>query len=39
MEQLTQKEVASILNCSVEAVKWHVFQARRKLKVRLAEFL
>ena len=38
IEQLPQKEVAAILNCSVEAVKWHVFQARRRLRVRLAEF-
>lgn len=39
LEQLPQKEVAEILNCSVEAVKWHVFQARRKLKEQLADFL
>lgn len=39
IEQLPQKEVASIMDCSVEAVKWHVFQARRKLKQRLAEYL
>ena len=39
MEQLPQKEVATILECSVEAVKWHVFQARKKLKVRLAELI
>jgi RNA polymerase sigma-70 factor (ECF subfamily) len=39
IEQLPQKEVASIMRCSVEAVKWHVFQARKKLKERLAEFL
>lgn len=39
MEQMPQKEVAQILDCSVEAVKWHVFQARRKLKEKLAAFL
>ena len=39
IEELPQKEVASIMGCSVEAVKWHVFQARRKLKERLAEHL
>ncbi len=39
IEELPQKEVASIMGCSVEAVKWHVFQARRKLKEQLAEFL
>lgn len=39
IEHLPQKEVASIMECSVEAVKWHVFQARKRLKLRLAEFL
>ena len=39
IEELPQKEVASIMGCSVEAVKWHVFQARRRLKERLAEHL
>jgi RNA polymerase sigma-70 factor (ECF subfamily) len=38
-EQLPQKEVASIMECSVEAVKWHVFQARKKLREQLAEYL
>jgi RNA polymerase sigma-70 factor (ECF subfamily) len=38
-EQLPQKDVASIMDCSVEAVKWHVFQARKKLKEQLAEYL
>ncbi len=32
IEKMPQKEVAEILNCSVEAVKWHVFSARKKLK-------
>ena len=39
VEALPQKDVASIMGCSVEAVKWHVFQARRKLKDRLADYL
>ncbi len=39
IEQMPQKEVASIMGCSVEAVKWHVFQARRKMKERLAAYL
>ncbi|MCK4340487.1 MAG: RNA polymerase sigma factor [Phycisphaerae bacterium] len=39
IEQLPQKEVAQILDCSIEAVKWHVFQARKKMKVHLAEYL
>ena len=39
IEQMPQKDVAEIMNCSVEAVKWHVFQARKKLKEELAEFL
>lgn len=39
IEQLPQKEVAQIMECSVEAVKWHVFQARRRLRERLAPYL
>lgn len=39
VEQLPQKQVADILGCSVEAVKWHVFQARKKMKVCLADYL
>jgi RNA polymerase sigma-70 factor (ECF subfamily) len=39
VEALPQRDVASIMGCSVEAVKWHVFQARKKLKERLAEHL
>lgn len=39
IEQVPQKEVARLLDCSVEAVKWHVFQARRKLRHRLADYL
>ncbi len=39
VEGMPQKEVAKILNCSIELVKWNVFEARRKLKDMLAEFL
>lgn len=39
VEHLPQKEVAAIMQCSVEAVKWHVFQARKKLRVELADYL
>lgn len=39
VEQLPQKDVAQILDCSIEAVKWHVFQARRKMKEYLADFM
>lgn len=39
IEKLPQKDVAEILDCSVEAVKWHVFTARKKLKERLGDFL
>ena len=39
IEELPQREVAEILGCSVEAVKWHVFQARRKMRIRLKDYL
>lgn len=39
IEQLPQREVAGIMECSVEAVKWYVFQARRKLRQRLDDLL
>ncbi len=39
VEGLPQKEVADILDCSVELVKWNVFQARQKLRELLAEHL
>ena len=39
VEGMPQKEVAEILDCSVELVKWNVFQARKKLKELLAEHL
>ena len=39
IEQLPQKEVAETLKCSVEAVKWHVFQGRKKLKELLKDYM
>lgn len=39
IEGLPQKEVAAIMECSVEMVKWNVFQARKALKEKLADFL
>jgi RNA polymerase sigma-70 factor, ECF subfamily len=39
IEEKPQKEVAQALNCSVEAVKWHVFQGRKKLKELLKDHL
>ena len=39
VEQLPQKDVAEQLKCSVEAVKWHVFQGRKKLREMLKDDL
>lgn len=39
IEGRPQKEVAEMLECSVEAVKWHVFQGRKKLKDLLKGYL
>ena len=39
IDQMPQKQVAEALNCSVEAVKWHVFQGRKKLRELLKEHL
>lgn len=39
IEGMPQKDVAEILECSIELVKWNVFQARKKLKDLLAEHL
>jgi RNA polymerase sigma-70 factor, ECF subfamily len=36
--KLPQKEIAQTLGCSVEAVKWHVFTARKKLKDKLKAY-
>jgi RNA polymerase sigma factor (sigma-70 family) len=39
LEEIPQKQVAQTLGCSVEAVKWHVFKGRRKLKEILKDCL
>ncbi len=39
MAKLPQKDIAKQLGLSVQAVKWHVFSARKKLKDKLAEYL
>ena len=39
MGKMPQKDVADALGCSVEAVKWHVFTARKKLKEKLKDYL
>ncbi len=39
LENLGQKEAARIMGCTVEAVRWHVFKARKKLKKLLKDFL
>jgi RNA polymerase sigma-70 factor (ECF subfamily) len=39
IDELSQKQVAAALNCSVEAVKWHVFQGRKKLKELLKDVM
>ncbi|HEY1923120.1 MAG TPA: sigma-70 family RNA polymerase sigma factor [Tepidisphaeraceae bacterium] len=39
IEQMPQKQVARTLGCSVEAVKWHVFQGRKKLREALKDYL
>ncbi|GJM26024.1 MAG: RNA polymerase sigma factor [Phycisphaerae bacterium] len=39
LEGLSQKEVATIMDCSLELVKWNVFQARKKLRTVLAGYV
>ena len=39
IEKMPQKDVAEVLNCSVEAVKWHVFMARKQLRKNLAAYM
>jgi RNA polymerase sigma-70 factor (ECF subfamily) len=39
IDELPQKQVAEALECSVEAVKWHVFQGRKKLKELLKDVM
>jgi RNA polymerase sigma-70 factor (ECF subfamily) len=38
IEKMPQKDVADVLGCSVEAVKWHVFMARKQLRKTLSGF-
>ena len=39
IEQMPQKDVAEALGCSVEAVKWHVFQGRKRLRETLKDLI
>lgn len=39
LEDMPQKQIAEALHCSVEAVKWHVFQGRKKLKELMKEHM
>ena len=35
VEKMPQKEIAHIMKCSLQSVKWNVFEARKRLKKRL----
>ena len=39
LKDLSHKETAEIMGCSVQTARWFVFEARRKLKVLLKEHL
>ncbi|NLX13923.1 MAG: sigma-70 family RNA polymerase sigma factor [Phycisphaerales bacterium] len=39
IEGWAQKDIADMLECSIENVKWNVFQARRRLRVQLGNLL
>ena len=39
VEKLPQKEIAKIMNASVQTVKWNIFEARSPLKERLQKGL
>lgn len=39
IEGWAQKDIAEFLECSVENVKWNVFQARKRLKVMLGDLI
>jgi RNA polymerase sigma-70 factor (ECF subfamily) len=39
IQEMPQKQVAEALHCTVEAVKWYVFQGRKKLKELLKDHL
>jgi len=39
IEKLPQKEIADIMDCSLQTVKWSVFEARRRLREKLGNWL
>jgi RNA polymerase sigma-70 factor, ECF subfamily len=39
VEKLPQKEIADIMKCTVQTVKWNVFEARRRLRAQLEKNL
>ncbi len=39
VEKLPQKEIAGVLGISAAAVKWNVFEARRRLRIKLEKLL
>lgn len=39
IDGMSQKDIAELLHLSVEAVKWHVFTARKKLRTELKDYL
>ena len=39
VEKLPQKEIATIMDTTLQTVKWNVFEARRRLKERLQKWL
>jgi RNA polymerase sigma-70 factor (ECF subfamily) len=39
LDDLPQEQVAEIMGCSAGAVRWHLFRARKKLKILLREYL
>jgi RNA polymerase sigma-70 factor (ECF subfamily) len=39
LDGLSHLEAARIMGCSAEAVRWHVYRARQKLRVLLKEYL
>lgn len=39
LEKMPQKEIAEMMKCSLQTVKWSVFEARRQLKNQLKKML
>jgi len=39
VEKLPQKEIAEIMDCGVQNVKWYVFEARRQLRKKMQKWL